>query len=190
MPSGPATAESSLTSPGLPAAPSLPIATAKILLVRNVFTNTVLPSTAMPSSTPPDGPNAPSAPAHTSSDCAPGFSRATCMFCVSLAYALPSLPTAMSLQNAPAVGRFHLPFGAPLLRSNANSADGGGGGVPAGGGGPKDGVPEHAQSVLPFSSANTPNTEPMPLVFGRMNGSAVAAPAFARKICPVPMLPT
>jgi hypothetical protein len=41
------------------------------------------------------------------------------MFCVSLAYAAPSLPTAMSLHNAPAVGMVHLPFGAPLLRSNA-----------------------------------------------------------------------
>ena len=95
------------------------MATLKILFVRSAFTSNVSPSTAMPSSTPPVGPKAPSAPAHTSSDCAPGLSRATCMFCVSLAYAVPSLPTAMSLQNAPAVGRFHLPFGAPLLRSNA-----------------------------------------------------------------------
>src|SRR5262245_16249493 len=111
------------------------------------------------------------------------------MFCVSLAYAVPSLPTAMSLQNPAAVGICHLPFAAPLLRSNAYNVDGGGGAAPACGG-PRDSVPEHAQRVLAFSSANTPNTGPMPFVFGAMNGSAVAAPGFARKICPVPTLPT
>ncbi len=108
---------------------------------------------------------------------------------MSLAYAVPSLPTAMSLQNAPAVGRVHLPFGAPLPRSNAWSSDGGGGGAPACGG-PSASVPEHAQSTFALSSANTPKTAPMPLVFGRMNGSALAASGRARKIWPVPTLPT
>ena len=44
--------------------------------------------------------------------------------------------------------------------------------------------------MFAFSSANTPNTAPIPLVFGAMNGSAVAAPGRARKIWPVPTLPT
>ena len=50
--------------------------------------------------------------------------------------------------------------------------------------------PEQAQSTFAFSSANTPNTAPMPLVFGWMNGSALAASGRARKIWPVPTLPT
>ena len=50
-------------------------------------------------------------------------------------------------------------------------------------------MPEQAQSAFAFSSANTPKTAAMPLVFAAMNGSAVAAPGFARKIWPVPRLP-
>src|SRR6185312_4624333 len=155
--------------------------TVNSLLVASVFTNTRLPRTEIPSRTPPEGPNPP-LPAHTSSFVAPLGRWSISMLAVSETYAVPSGPTAMSLQNAPSVGSWYFALKAPVRRLKVLRVALAELCCPGMG-------EKQAYSVFDLLSAKTPKLPSIASLSGLIHGSAVAAPGFTEKIVRALMLP-